>query len=216
MHCKLLIQDVNMEKDYLKYYHPKFFISLIIAGFILIYLANTSLGLSLSVFGALSLLIVLITQYLWKYKPFKWLFWIDDFSGRYEGKLVYKYRGDAGQVQTGELDHVKIICQTGSRITIHSFTRKADGAKSSLSVNKGMYVEKTEDETHYKLIYSYQNGGSVEQGFSGHYGTEVIKFINKGQHKELSGEYFTDRDPYQTKGEFKNLKWVSNNKTHDF
>ena len=50
-----------------------------------------------------------------------------------------------------------------------------------------MFVEKTEDEKHYRLIYNYWNEGSIEQGFSPHYGTEVLKFMRKDSGKFLSG-----------------------------
>lgn len=205
-----------MEKDYLKYYHPTFFIGIVIVLFVLIYLSKESFGLSISVFGILTLFVTLITKYLWKYKLFNWLFWIDDFSGRYEGKLVYQYKDDKGDLQSGELEHVKIISQSGSKINVSSFTKNRDGSLSSPSTNKGMYVETTQDGQHFNLIYNYHNEGSTEQGFSSHYGTEVIKFIKDGKEKKLSGRYFTNRSPYQTKGEFKDLIWVSNNKKHDF
>lgn len=205
-----------MEKDYLKYYHPQFLIFLVVGGFFLIYLTKESFGLSLSVFGVLSILIISITKYLWKFRPFSWLYWIEDFSGRYEGKLIYQYQDENGEVMSGELEHIKIISQTGSQIDVASFTKKPDGSISSPSINKGMYVENTEDGQHYKLIYNYLNEGSTEQGFPPHYGTEVIKFIEDGDTKRLSGGYFTNRNPYQTKGEFRELKWVSNNKKHDF
>lgn len=205
-----------MEKDFLKYYHPHFLIGLVIGGFALIYLAKQSLGLSISVFGILTLLITLITKHLWRYKLFKWLFWIDDFSGRYEGKLVYQYKDDKGKIQTGELEHIKIVSQSGSHIHISSFTKKPDGSLSSPSINKGMYVETTQDGEHFNLIYNYLNEGSIEQGFPPHYGTEVVKFIKDGKEKKLSGRYYTNRSPYQTNGEFKELNWISNNKKHDF
>ena len=205
-----------MEKDYLKYYHPQFLMGLVITGFILIYLAKESLGLSISVFGILTLLITLITKYLWRFKPFKWLFWVDDFSGRYEGKLIYQYIDDNGKTKTGELEHIKIVTQSGSNIHVSSFTKKPDGSLSSPSINKGMYVETTQDGQHYNLIYNYLNEGSTEQGFPPHYGTEVIKFIKDGKEKKLSGRYFTNRSPFQTKGEFKDLKWISTNKKHNF
>ncbi|THV60837.1 hypothetical protein EZV76_00410 [Flagellimonas alvinocaridis] len=205
-----------MEKDYLKYYHPKFLIGMVILGFALIYLANQSFGWSVSIFSFLTILITVITRYLWKYAPFKWLFWVDDFSGRYEGKLIYQFQDDNGKIQTGELEHVKIVTQTGSNINVSSFTKKIDGSLSSPSTNKGMYVEHTQDGQHYNLIYNYLNEGSSEQGFPPHHGTEVVKFIKDGDNKRLSGGYYTNRSPFQTKGEFKDLKWVSNNKKHDF
>ncbi|WP_339893758.1 hypothetical protein [uncultured Algibacter sp.] len=205
-----------MEKDYLKYYHPQFLIFLIVGGFLLIYLTKESFGLSISVFSILTLILVTITKYLWKYKPFSWLFWVEDFSGRYEGRLIYQFQDENGDLQTGELEHIKIVSQTGSNINISSFTKKADGSMSSPSSNKGMYIEHTQDGQHFNFIYNYLNEGSTEQGFPPHYGTEVVKFIKNGNEKKLSGRYFTNRSPYQTKGEFKDLKWVSNNKNHDF
>ena len=205
-----------MERDYFKYYHPQFLIFLIIGGFLLIYLTKESFGLSISVFSILTLFIVTITKYLWKYRPFSWLFWVEDFSGRYEGQLIYQFLDENGDLQTGELVHIKIISQTGSNLYISSFTKKADGSLSSPSLNNGMYIEQTQDGQHFNLIYNYLNEGSNEQGFPPHYGTEVIKFIKDGDKKKLSGGYFTNRSPYQTKGEFKDLEWVSNNKNHDF
>jgi len=72
-----------MEKDYLKYYHSQFLIFLVVGGFFLIYLTRESFVLSISVFGILSLLIISITKYLGKFKPFSRIFWIEDFSERY-------------------------------------------------------------------------------------------------------------------------------------
>jgi hypothetical protein len=79
-----------------------------------------------------------------------------------------------------------------------------------------MYVEKTEDEQHYRLIYNYLNEGSIEQGFPLHYGTEIIKFIRNGSGKYLSGCYYTGREPYQTKGELVEFKHVNHNLNHEF
>lgn len=205
-----------MKNDFLKYYKSPILPILIGVILFIVVTAKESWGLSISVFGVVSMLLILITTYLWKYKPFIWLFNIDNFSGRYVGTLKYQYIDGLGNKKFGELKHIKLINQNGSRITISSFTIKADGTKSSLSVNKGMYVEKTEDEHHYRLIYNYINEGSTEQGFSPHYGTEVIKFINNGKNKTLSGCYYTGREPFQTKGEFSELKWVSNNLNHEF
>jgi hypothetical protein len=205
-----------MNRDYFKYYKPKFLIILIIAFFVLVYLAKDYWTLSISIISLVSLLITLVTESLWKYFPFKYLFWIDDFSGRYEGKLVYRYKDEKGNLMSDELDHVKIISQKGSKITISSFTKKKDGMPSSPSVSEGMYVKRTDDSKHYKLIYSYLNRGNNEQGFAPHYGTDVIKFIKKGKTKTLSGSYYTDRKPLQTQGIYKDLKWVSNSLEHEF
>jgi len=205
-----------MKNEYFKYYKSSVLPILIGVLLFIVFSAKEYWELSISIFGIVSAIMVTISTYLWKYKPFIWLFWIDDFSGSYEGKLKYQYRDNTGEIQRGELTHVKLINQKGHRIIISSFTIKANGEKSSLSVSKGMFVEKTEDDRHYRLIYNYQNDGSTEQGFPPHYGTEVIKFIKNGNLKSLSGRYYTEREPFQTKGEFSELNWVSDDLNHEF
>jgi len=203
-----------MKQDYLKYYHPSVLIVLIIVFAMCIIFAKDYWGLSISVVSIVTALLILISTYLWKFKPFIWMFWVDDFSGRYEGVLKYKYISVNGNLETGVLKHVKLINQNGNRITISSFTIKDNGEKSSLSVSKGMHVEKTEDEQHFRLIYNYLNGGSVEQGFSPHYGTDELKFIKGDNKKLLVGNYYTNRTP-QTRGELE-LNWVNHNLNHEF
>lgn len=205
-----------MKNGYFKYYKSKPLVWLIIGAALLILIAKKNLLLSISIYAVLAAFIWATTKYLWKIIPFKWLFWIDDFEGTYEGKLIYQYRNEEGIKETGELEHRKIIKQTGSRITITSFTKRKDGSQSSTSTNKGIFVEPTEDQQHFRIIYTYFNEGSTEQEFPCHYGTEIIKFIKNGKEKTLSGGYFTNRLPFQTKGEFKDLKWVSKNTKHEF
>ena len=205
-----------MENSYLKYYKPQVLIGLVIYLVLTIIWAKDNLGLSLSASSVVSLVLVLNEKYLWKYKLFSWMFWTDNFTGRYEGELEYNYRDATCNVLTGKLKHVKIISQTGGSICIHSFTIRADGTKSSLSVNKGMHVEKTADGKHYDLIYNYLNDGNPILGLNTHYGTDIIKFIKNGNSKKLSGRYYTDRLPNQTRGEYIDLKWVSDNLEHEF
>lgn len=205
-----------MKNGYFKYYRSKPLIVLFAVGIGLILYTRENYGLSISILGILSIFIWVVTEFLWCYWPFKFLFWIDNFSGRYEGKLVYQRRDEDCQKQTGERVHIKVIKQTGSKIHITTFTKRTDGSHSSTSTNKGVFVEPTEDRQHFRIIYTYFNEGSTEQGFPCHYGTEIIKFIKNGKEKALSGGYFTNRWPFQTKGEFKDLKWVSNNTKHEF
>ena len=205
-----------MAQDYFKYFNSKTLPFLLVGLFALLWLAKDNWHLSFSLFGILSILLVLISTYLWKFPPFKYLFWVDDFSGRYEGMLLYQFIDDEGIKKSSQLKHIKLVNQNGHRITIHSFTIKEDGSKSSISVNIGMHVEKTPDEKHFHLIYNYLNDGSTEQGFPPHYGTEVVKFIKHGKQKKLSGGYYTNRQPFQTKGEYIDLKWVSKDTNHVF
>ena len=79
-----------------------------------------------------------------------------------------------------------------------------------------MFVEKLKDGVHFELIYNYLNDGNAELNFSPHYGTEIIKFIKKGDDTLISGRYFTERLPHQTRGKFLEMKRVSDDLKHDF
>ncbi|WP_075603787.1 Cap15 family cyclic dinucleotide receptor domain-containing protein [Saccharicrinis aurantiacus] len=204
-----------MKNNFFNYFKPSILITVIGALVISLYLAKNHWELSIAISGTVSMLLVLISKYLWKIKPFKWLFWVDDFSGRYEGILRFQYINEQGKSQYGERKHVKVISQNGSRISIASFTFCEDGTKSSPSYNKGLFVEPTEDGHHFQLSYSYLNEGNAQIGFHSHFGTDVLKFIRKGNSKELSGYYYTNRNP-QTRGDYQKLTWVSNDLNHEF
>ena len=204
-----------MKNSFFSYFRSSILVSLIAIFGIVLYLAKTHWQLSFAISGIISMLLILISKYLWNVKPFRWLFWVDDFSGRYEGVLKYNYVDENGKLQSGERKHIKIINQNGSRISIASFTIKEDGGRSSPSYNRGLFLETTEDEHHYRIIYHYLNEGNQQLGFPPHFGTDVLKFIKHGKEKVLTGGYYTDRKP-QTRGEYQNLKWVSNNLNHEF
>ncbi len=205
-----------MHNGYLQYYKPKVIIGLIVVLAVLIFLAKDYWELSISIIGIITLILFFIDQWLWKKKIFSLLFWTDNFSGRYEGFIEYEYRDENCEINTGKLKHVKIIHQKGSKITVFSFTIKKDGNPSSVSENKGMHVELLNGEKHYQLIYSYLNGGNLEHKFPPHYGTDIIKFIKRGNNKSITGRYFTERLPFPTKGKYTDLIWISNNQEHDF
>ena len=209
-----------MKTDFLKYFQPSVVValSITVAGSLVI--LKEHFALSLSILGITTATFTSIASITWRWgwlkKVLIHLFWVDDFSGRYEGYLEYQYRDDKGELHKGRLKHVKIINQSGSRITLSSFSIRDDGTKSSVSVSKALDVAKTEDGHHFRITYFYQNGGCSERGFPPHNGTEIIKFIKRKNDKQLTGGYYTDRQPFQTKGEFKDLKWVSNDLDHEF
>jgi SMODS-associating 2TM, beta-strand rich effector domain len=205
-----------MKSNFLQYYKPEVLIGLIVTLAIGLFLTKEIWQLQFGIIGSITTLLVFINKYLWKYKPFTWMYWIEDFSGRYEGELEYQYRNEKGAFETGRLKYIKIIKQSGSCISVTSFTIDAQNKKSSESKNIGMYVGKEEDE-HFRIIFNYRNEGNPMLSFPPHYGTNIIKFIRKENgEKHLSGRYFTERQPFQTKGQFIDLKKVNNNLIHDF
>ncbi len=201
-----------MINGFFKYYKSQVVISLLVFLGVTLYLAKNHWGLSISIIAVITSILIAIDKWLWKTKMFSWMFWIDNFSGRYEGEFEYTFRNSSCEIQKGILKQVKIIHQTGSQIKIYSFTKKEDGSPSSSSKNIGISVEKLEGK-QYRLIYSYLNDGNSD--LTPHYGTEIIKFIVRGNKKYLHGKYFTERLPYQTRGEIK-LRWASNSDEHEF
>jgi hypothetical protein len=199
-----------------QYYHTSVLIAIIFfSGSGLAYFKE-NIGYQFSIISAIGILLNIINKFLWKYPLFIKLFWIKDFSGRYEGELEYEYRDENCEVLKGKLKHIKIISQTGGKITVYSITISDENVKSSVSQSLGVHVELTQDDIHYNLIYSYRNEGNNELKFPPHYGTDIIKFIKRGNDKFLEGKYFTERLPFQSKGHYLNLKWVSDNLEHDF
>lgn len=205
-----------MTNDFFRYYKPSVLVIIVAVMAILFFLAIHHWHLSASFISMITMVLLVIDVWLWRYKPFAWMFWTHDFSGRYEGFLEYEYRDENCNVLKDRLKHVKIISQSGSKICIYSFTWKKDGTESTSSVNKGMYIEKLDGGIHYQLIYNYLNDGNNDLNFSPHYGTEIIKFSEENDVKEIFGRYYTERLPYQTRGKFVDMKWVNNSMKHDF
>jgi hypothetical protein len=199
-----------MEKFNLRYLKPSAFIYIIVVLAIGLFLANKYIqnlwGISISVVTLIGVLFGLINSYLWNIKPFRWLYNLSDFSGRYEGTLVYEFRNDKCEIIKDELKHIKEIVQNGSDISVTSWTKKKDGTVSSKSTNIEASIVKDKDGT-FKLIYNYLNEGNQFE-FAPHYGTEVLTLIENGKGKDLVGQYYTARLPFQTKGEIK-LKFKS-------
>ena len=71
---------------------------------------------------------------------------VPDFSGRYEGTLLYEFRNEKCEVISETLGHIKVIVQNGSDVVINSWTKKKDGTMSSksTSIETSIVKEKTE------------------------------------------------------------------------
>jgi hypothetical protein len=138
---------------------------------------------------------------------------VPDFTGRYEGTLLYEYRNENCEVVTDTLQHIKVISQNGSDIVINSWTKKKDGTMSSKSISIEASIVKERDGT-YSIIYNYLNEGNAESGFPPHYGTEILQLVENGVGKHLVGKYYTERLPYQTKGKI-DLKFLNKKLYHE-
>ncbi|MFZ2906279.1 MAG: hypothetical protein WAZ98_08760 [Cyclobacteriaceae bacterium] len=206
-----------MEKFNLRYLKPSAFIFICVMLGLSVLVANQFInnhwGVSISVFAVVGGVFGFINSQLWNIRPFSWMYSVPDFSGRYEGVLRYEYMNDKGETISDTLPHIKVIVQNGSDVVVNSWTKKKDGEMSSKSVSIDATIEKKRDGT-FTLIYNYLNDGNSPLGFSPHYGTEVMTIVENGDGRHLIGKYYTERQPYQTKGKI-DLKYVSKDLTHE-
>jgi len=206
-----------MEKFNLRYLKPSAFIFICAILALALFAANKYIkfhwGISVSTFAVIGGMFGVINNYLWNVIPFRWMYWVPNFSGRYEGTLLFEFRNEKGETVRDTLEHVKVIIQNGSDIVINSWTKKKDGTTTSKSISIEASIMKEKDGT-YSLIYNYLNDGSFELGFCPHYGTEVLKLIENGEGKYLIGKYYTERIPFQTRGKIE-MKYINKKLHHE-
>lgn len=206
-----------MEKFNLRYLKPSAFIVMCAVLALALFAANKYVlahwGVSFSVFAIIGGLFGFVNSYLWNVKPFSWMYSVPDFSGRYEGTLLYEFRNEKCEVVSDTLQHIKVIVQNGSDVVISSWTKKKDGTMSSKSTSIEASIVKEKDGT-FSIIFNYLNEGNFELGFAPHYGTEILRLVEKGDGKHLVGKYYTERLPFQTKGKI-DLKFKNNELYHE-
>jgi hypothetical protein len=202
-----------MTDAHFRYLKPQVLLSLIVLLAISLYLTNqyitASIGHNISITGIIVGVFLLIDRYLWKYPPFKWLYWVPDMSGRYEGVVHYEHP----ITRSPDSKNCAVeVFQTGSKLKVSCFFQHQVIDEPSTSKSLVESIIKEEDDCH-SLVFTYQNEGARSLG-QPHSGTNILKFINNGEGKFLKGHYYTNRDP-QTKG-LMEVKYQSNNLKNDF
>ena len=196
-----------MKQNYFRYYKPGFIIGLIlilgsIFGALMTWLIdaiNTTFDLNYYQYPGTSVIviaiIVLIDKKLWKHFPFKVLYMVPDISGRYEGNIYYTHpeTGDDGTKKCA----VEIF-QTGSKVKFNCYFQNEDGKEKTPSRSLVETIVQNEDNT-YSLVFTYQNDGLIGK-FAPHNGTNILKYIENNGEKFLKGLYYTNREPFQTRG----------------
>lgn len=196
-----------------RYLKPQGLIAFITLLAIGIYLANKFLStraeFTISILGIIMGMLLVVDQYLWKYPPFKWLYWIPNVSGRYEG--VINYKNPFTQAPDRKQCILEVF-QTGSKLKVKCYFQHEHMHEPSESKSLVESIIKNEDDT-FSLVFTYQNEGIQSEGQS-HYGTNILKFINNKNGKFLKGYYYTNREP-QTKGVME-VKHQSDKLKNDF
>lgn len=206
-----------MEKFNLRYLKSSAFILICAVLALALFAANEYVfahwGVSFSVFALIGGLFGLVNSYLWNVRPFSWMYSVPDFSGRYEGTLLYEFRNEKCEVVSDTLEHIKVIVQNGSDVVINSWTKQKDGTMSSKSTSIEASIVKEKDGT-FSIIFNYLNEGNFELGFAPHYGTEILRLVENSDGIHLVGKYYTERLPHQTKGKI-DLKFKNNQLYHE-
>ena len=147
-----------MEKFNLRYLRPSAFIFISAILVLALYAANKYVnnhwGISISIIGIVSGLFAIINKWLWNIKPFCWMYSVPDFSGRYQGTLLYMFRNEKNEVVSDSMEHIKVITQNGSDIVISSWTKETDGTISSKSTSIEASIVREKDGT-FSLIFNY-------------------------------------------------------------
>lgn len=191
-----------------KYYHgPRLILTILLLATALDYLIVNwvvpiaqDLGISFlrapSNVALITLFLELNDLYLWKYKPFKWLVKVPDFSGRYEGFVKFDNDKYKGKIPT-----VMEICQTASKIKVNGyFQNNLDEETYSWSLVEEI---RKEEDGFFWIYVLYRNGGNKMDSITDeHEGANVLKYlpVKNGDKAQLKGYYFTNRVPNQTHG----------------
>ncbi len=197
-----------MKNGIFKYVNPKLFITTTVIGYtlfgwVITWLSEFTNKLESPYVHYPTAGVLLVFLYVWidtkgwNKKPFSWLYWSEDISGRYVGEIDYIHPIN-GNPETKRC--VVEIEQTGSRLTVNSYFQKPKGQEPTRSVSL-MTALSIDEHKNLSVIYNYRNEGNPTMKFPSHLGTNVLQVI-KGAGENgysLKGPYFTDREP-QTKG----------------
>jgi len=200
----------------LRYYNTNVLIGLIVfLGFSIGWISNLLIShghfIGFSTVSAISTILIIIDQYLWKYSFLKPLVWTPNLNGRYEGKIAFFHPAD---LQQTEKKCVLEITQTASKIKISSYFEKKDKSERTISKSKVETIIKNDDNT-FSVVLTYENKGIVgNRHFPPHYGTNILDIIINDEGKFIKGEYYTSREP-QTKGII-TAKFTSNKLKYNF
>jgi hypothetical protein len=191
-----------MEKDYFKYYKPAAIIPFIlIIGTVLSLLVSRLVSLVIDTTNLnyyqfpsttilIGLIIYVIDKFLWKYKPFKWLFWIENISGRYEGEIIFNNYLDGSKENRSLALEIE---QTGSLIKLNTYFN-SNTEDTSQSESKQISLRK-DDFGNLSIFMNYHNKGNSVSNIPEHYGTNILEFFQG----TLKGKYYTNKNP-QTNG----------------
>lgn len=156
---------------------------------ILITLRNAFFFLTLIV-SKLFLIRSRIIKFVKKSIPSNILFWFHNFSGTYKGVMQSEFYDSDRKLQIIKREHVKIIDQTGNKITIHTFTKKADQSVSRFSHRAVVQLEPDQKINCFKVHYHFVSQEQSNQPLMPE-GEAELYFKKDGRKKLIFGTYIS-------------------------
>ena len=138
----------------------------------------------------LSIILIVINEYGWKYKAFKWLVDLPNLNGRYKGELVSSFKDKNGNSIVK--DCIVEIKQNASSISVFSYYADKGTAKQTSKARSVSEQIVKEPNGNFILHYIFTNEpDSMIEMLNKHNGT--AKFIFFEDKKYLEGEYYNHR-----------------------
>lgn len=146
---------------------------------------------TLSTIGMITIVLVWLNHFGWKWQCFKWLIDLPNLNGRFVGQLKSSYIDPSSGLQV-EKDCVLEIKQTGSTIHVYAYYGDiAAGITSSSSQTTSEQIIK-EANGFFTLYYIFTNeADTLALQLSNHVGTAKFKYFPDT--KSLQGEYYNQR-----------------------
>lgn len=212
---------LTIQKNYFTYYKVQAVLALIIGTSFFIFLFRKYDFIAPIIALILISFLEIVDTHLWRYAPFSYMFTVEDFSGTYTGNKIsktvknieHKNFGVKSQEYENPSKFTLRINQTGSKISIHSFCYKESKDKIHESKSDMTAIRELENEGDYELIYHYNDIGTPKNGR--YSGTAHLNMTRINHEFSIEGGFYTNRDP-QTRGNFTELKKISENSTSPF
>ncbi|MEZ5034736.1 MAG: hypothetical protein R2796_07085 [Chitinophagaceae bacterium] len=144
-----------------------------------------------STISILTLVLLLINNYLWQFKAFKWLVNIPNLNGRYQGELVSMFIDTATNQQTRK--HCVIeVKQNASKIKLHSYYGDLNTLEQTSQAESVSEEIIEQSNGIFEVFYIFSNSASaLETQLNNHIGTCSLSYFPDT--KRLEGEYYNQR-----------------------
>jgi hypothetical protein len=144
-----------------------------------------------STISILTLALLVINNYLWQFKAFKWLVNMPNLNGRYQGELVSTFIDTTTNQQTRKRCVIEVK-QNASKIKLHSYYGDLNSLQQTSQAESVSEEIIEQSNGIFEVFYIFTNSASaLETQLNNHIGTCSLKYFSDT--KILEGEYYNQR-----------------------